>query len=579
MDSARCAMRGDARSVGPDARRPRQPCSLRRAAGRSRWLGAFPFLIAALILLSAPASGCTNLLVDSDATVDGSTYVTYSCDGGVFAAIRVVSASHHDDPWIDLFEEPRWESGAPVSSSQPIGSIPQVRDTYRYLDVLAGPTFSHVGGMNEHGVSIAETTLVGGRSTLSNPLGWMAPFAVQPERSLMTIALARARSARDAVLLIGRLAETYGYHSPFPIDGEQLAIGDGGEVWSMEIFGPGPDWSPGCGDAGAVWCAQRIPDGHVGVSANRSRIGEIDLDDDDRFLASENVFSLAEEHGWWTPSSGEAFVWHDVYAPNDSWSSVVREWRVLSLVAPSLDLDPSDGRFPFSVAPDELLDTISVTRVQRDMLEGTEFDPLADPAFRLAGSDDRSPLACPMCSAAFYELLEVDPRARTVGNRYTSLSCLYQSHVDWPMAARGCTWYGIGPAVTTCYVPIYSGVSELPADWGDARLDHFDRRLPFWILQLPGRLAMLEWENAYADLQAVRDPAEARMKEEQADVLDRLESLSPADAAALLNEYVEARMNAVADGFDELADYLLTMYYMVTAGDVPAELPEVRFDR
>ena len=53
---------------------------------------------------------------------------------------------------------------------------------------------------------------------------------------------------------------------------------------------------------GAVWCAQRIPDGHVGVSANRSRIGEVDLADTDHFMASPNIFSLAQEHGWWDPA-------------------------------------------------------------------------------------------------------------------------------------------------------------------------------------------------------------------------------------------------------------------------------------
>ncbi|MBN1859690.1 C69 family dipeptidase, partial [Candidatus Bipolaricaulota bacterium] len=191
------------------------------------------------------AYGCTNVLVDARATVDGSTYVTYSCDGGVFAAIGVeLAAEHGEGAWIGLLEEPEWGSVAEPPTRSVIASIPQVANTYRYIDVLAGPMFSHVGGTNEHGVCIAETTLVGARPELANDLGWLAPFSVQAERSLMTLALQRARTAREAVLLIGDLAETYGYHSPFPVDGEQLAIGDADEVWSMEIFGPGPDWFP-----------------------------------------------------------------------------------------------------------------------------------------------------------------------------------------------------------------------------------------------------------------------------------------------------------------------------------------------
>ena len=80
--------------------------------------------------------------------------------------------------------------------------------------------------MNEHGVSIAETSL--------------------------------GRTAREAIRVIGALAEEYGCHSSFPIDGEQLAIGDGAEIWTMEIFGPGPDWTPDSNEPGAVWCAQRV---------------------------------------------------------------------------------------------------------------------------------------------------------------------------------------------------------------------------------------------------------------------------------------------------------------------------------
>ena len=67
----------------------------------------------------------------------------------------------------------------------------------------------------------------------------------------------------------------------------------------MEIFGPGADWTSSSGRPGGVWCAQRIPDGEVGCSANRSRIGKVDLANSDRFLASPNIFSLAEALGFW----------------------------------------------------------------------------------------------------------------------------------------------------------------------------------------------------------------------------------------------------------------------------------------
>ena len=58
-----------------------------------------------------------------------------------------------------------------------------------------------------------------------------------------------------------------------PGAGVALPIADGNEAWLMEIFGPGEDWTPDIRRPGRVWCARRIPDGEVGCSANRSRIG------------------------------------------------------------------------------------------------------------------------------------------------------------------------------------------------------------------------------------------------------------------------------------------------------------------
>ena len=100
---------------------------------------------------------------------------------------------------------------------------------------------------------------------------------------------------------MGKLAEEYGYADW----GECLTVVDPNEGWVFEIVGPGPFWEPGCGKPGAVWVARRVPDDEVFVSANRSRIGEIDLSKPDWYMASPNVFDLAIELGYWDPDSGQ----------------------------------------------------------------------------------------------------------------------------------------------------------------------------------------------------------------------------------------------------------------------------------
>ena len=140
------------------------------------------------------------------------------------------------------------------------------------------------------------------------------------------------------------------------------------EAWLFEIWGPGVFWTPDSGEPGAVWVAQRIPEGEVGVSANRSRIGAINLDDTDHFMASSNIYTLAQEYGWWDPDSGEEFKVYETYGykAHSAYNSR-REWRVLSLLAPSLNLDPEAERYPFSVKPDKPVTPQDLMRINRDV--------------------------------------------------------------------------------------------------------------------------------------------------------------------------------------------------------------------
>lgn len=150
------------------------------------------------------------------------------------------------------------------------GKIPQVRNTYAFLD-------TSYPCMNEKQLAMGETT-ISGRDTLQNKQGM---FMIE---ELARIALERCSTARQAIQLMGELVKTYGYGD----SGECLTIADPKEVWHFEIFGEGPD------KIGGVWAAVRIPDGEVGVSANIPRISTLNLKDKDNYMASENVFEVAK---------------------------------------------------------------------------------------------------------------------------------------------------------------------------------------------------------------------------------------------------------------------------------------------
>ena len=192
----------------------------------------------------------------------------------------------------DAHGDARPTSGASIQT----GEIPQVPETYRFLNT-AYPA------LNEHGLAIGETT-IGGRRELVNNEGM---FMIEEIERLV---LERCKTAREAIKLIGELVKQYGYGDY----GECITIADGKEVWHFEIMGAGPL------EKGAVWAAVRIPDDHVGISANIPRIAEIDLKNPDRYMASENVFQVAQDMGWWDPKSGKPFKFWEAYSGGGSRS-------------------------------------------------------------------------------------------------------------------------------------------------------------------------------------------------------------------------------------------------------------------
>ena len=99
--------------------------------------------------------------------------------------------------------------------------VRQVAQTYA---VLASNGIGHI---NEHQLAIGETTF-GGRRGLSDSVGLHYS-------DLMTLALQRCKTAREAIRTIAALANEYGYTQ----SGESISIGDPEEAWIMEIIGNG----------------------------------------------------------------------------------------------------------------------------------------------------------------------------------------------------------------------------------------------------------------------------------------------------------------------------------------------------
>jgi dipeptidase len=349
---------------------------------------------------------------------------------------------------------------------------------------------------------------------------------------------------------MGELSEKYGYG--FTDSGEMLAVADPKEVWVFEIMPAGPLWTPQNGKPGCVWAAQRVPDDHVSVCPNESRIGEIDLANKDFFLASPNVVSLAVEQKLYDPNSGKPFSFKRAYSPNDvsaasSNGNRVRLWRFFNLVAPSLNLGPETPNMdlPFSAKPDKKLSVQDVMALTRDKSYGTIFDPVQG----IRGGPFQNPNYWP------------NTRKISVANaEYTTVT---QCRSWLPDPIGGLVWLSWGAQDTACYMPFYAGVTMMPKSFNVGDHYEFNRASARWAFDYTDYHTQVAYSLAIEDIKKAQAEWEGGAVTKIPSVDMQAEALyakSPAKAIEFLTRFSNDNADKVVAAWWDLGDKLLIKY-------------------
>ena len=498
--------------------------------------------------LDLASEACTVIMVGRDASTDGSVMSTHAADCGVcdFTWRHVPAADHKPAEKRRLYNIdqvrtwPPSEGGkwAMVLKDPTSVEIPEAPHTYGYHHAV-------FGYMNDQQLAIAEST-IGNVRKLSNP----TPTPATNITMLTLLAMERCRTAREAIKLMGALAEEYGYG--YHDGGEMLAVSDPREIWVFEIMPVGPLWTPKSGKPGAVWAAQRVPDGHVAVCTNESVIGEIDPGNPDVFMASAHAESFAVEAGLYDPKGGKPFSWKKAYSPTDGSAMSTggrrsRTWRFFDLVAPSKKFKPETPNmdFPFSVQPDAKLSAKDVMALTRDKSEGTVFDPVRG----LRGGPFKNP--------NYYK----GTRLISVSNvEYTTLT---QCRSWLPDPIGGIVWVALGPQDTSCYVPFYAGATDIPKSFSVG--DHFvlDRGSARWAFDYVDFHTQVAYNAAIEDVQAARQKWEGgalgRIAEIDALAGD-LYKRNPREAVKYVTGFSLNNAQNVVDAWWKLGDDLWVKY-------------------
>jgi len=493
---------------------------------------------------------CTNLLVTKGASKDGSTIITYLADSqNLYGELYFRAGGKHlPGTMRDIIE---WDTG------RFLGKIPEAPITYK-----------RVGNINEHQLSIGETTF-GGRRELGRANG------IIDYGSLMYIALERCKTAREAVQFMGNLVNEYGYAS----SGESFSIADPNEVWIMEMIGKGE------GEKGAVWVAVKIPDGYISAHANQARIRQFPLNDSQNCLYSKDVISFAKQKGWFTGADKD-FSFCETYAP---WTAAglrsceARVWSIFNRSAPSLKIpvDFAMGNvkatpLPLWIKPDQKIGTREAMELMRDHYEGTPMDMTKDIG---AG-----PFALPYRWRPMR--FEVDGETyvheRAISTQQTGWSMVAQMRSWLPNSIGGILWFGVDDTYSTVYVPMYCTINEPPKHFaeGNGSLAEFSWDSAFWVFSFVANYAYSRYSDMIQDIQKVQREIEGRFEADQEAIEKHAAVLyqqSPATANIFLTEYSSQCSEKTVARWRKLGEHLIWKYIDGNVRDSTGRITQPRY--
>ena len=521
----------------------------------------------ATLMLSVKAQACTNFIVGKNASVDGSTMISYAADSyGMYGFLHFAPAADHEEGAVR--EVTDWDTGRPQ------GSIPQVRHTY-----------SVVGNMNEHQVAIGETTW-GGREELWDTVGI-------DYGSLIYIALERSKTAREAIECMISLVNEYGYAS----EGETFSIGDPNEVWMMDLIGKGP------GRKGAAWVAVRIPDNAISGHANQSRITTIPVQSKDKsrktkeqkrlekklncvikgdWMWDKDVIAFAREKGFFSGADKD-FSFQAAYNPFDFSGLYVCEARVWSFFNHFKDMTPyfeyatgatfretkgkDEGEhMPLWIIPERKVSVQDMKECMRDEYKGTPLDITqgtdAGPwnsklrfgglGFKLSDKSDSSDRSDTL--QYWYE--------RPTATQQTAWSFVAQMRSFADPKVGGIFWFGVDDAACSCYAPMYCRINHVPEcfDEGNGDSYTFSPTSAWWTFNIVANWAYTKYSRMYPHIRELQLAWDDKFNTQIAGVDAQAAALSEEEARAFLTSYSCSQAENLVADWQRLHIYLITKF-------------------
>lgn len=431
---------------------------------------------------------CTTILVGKDATIDGSTMIARSEDGGsTIIPEAFITVNPEDQP-------KHYQS---VISKQKIDDEDLLPNPMRYTsapDASGKHGVWAAAGINEATVAMTATETI----TTNSRIQGIDPLVEEGglgEEDFVTLTLPYIKSAREGVKRLGYLVEKYG---TYEMNGSAFADHD--EVWYIETIG------------GHHWAARRIPDDAYVAAPNRLNIDFFDFKDEENFMCSSDLLDLIEKYHLNPDYQG--YNLRHIFGSStikDAHYNNPRAWYIHRYFDPEWEGTPADQDQPFITYAKKKISPEDIKFLESSHYQDTPYD-----VYSTTNTDAEKKLF------------------RPIGINRNFETHILQIRNDVPEGLAGVQWLAFGPNTFNVFVPFYTNVTTTPASFQTG--PKFDLSKIFWVNKLNAQLGDTNYKVYSALEQAFEEKAMAKLRKIENETDEAAKNLTGKDLQEKLEE-------------------------------------------
>ncbi|MCV3297156.1 MAG: C69 family dipeptidase [Oenococcus sp.] len=401
-------------------------------------------------------TSCTTILVGKKASYDGSTIVARTEDSGngSFEAKKFIVVKPEDQVKHYVSKISKVAIDLPDKALRYTATPNAVQDEGIWGEA----------GINSENVAMSATETI---TTNERVLG-ADPMVAGGigEEDLLTIVLPYIHSAKEGVQRLGALLEKYGTY-----ERNGIAFSDVNDIWFLETIG------------GHHWLAQRVPDDHYVTVPNQLGIQDVDFDDPDNFMYSDDLPKFIEDNHLNLSLDGKvnSRLTFGSHADIDHHYNTPRAWFIQKFLTPNIDQEPMSDNIPFAQKPFRKITIEDVKYVLSSHYQDTPYDP-----YGTTGTEAQKHLF------------------RPIGINRTSELSVLQIRPDQPEGNRAVQWLAYGSMAFNTLIPFYTNVEDTP-DYVKNTTARVSSENFYWANRIIAALADPHYHDVVADLERYQE--------------------------------------------------------------------------